>query len=258
MRFPWQPASEVRGNMAVGNLRDMILKVLANDQGVHVETLMAALGALHGFAAQNAALKRVYETRKLGEVIPESSIALVKTVDNKRYLFGEWINQSIFYTEENDLSLERIALGTASAMGIELTELVNSAELAGQIAETIGSAEFGSSTVIPDHHPHQSAISLLKDLWQLCIDVMELDVPADKQEPALKEEHWPAIISVVIAQVLEMTKDVLNARLSVQLLIESAIITAKIDPGLVPSSRWDVTEFDGGLLVNPKVLIATT
>lgn len=257
MRFPWQPESEVRGNMAVGNLRETLLKVLANDQGVHVETLMAALGAVHGFASQNAALKRLYEAREQGETIPESAIALVKTVDEKRFIFGDWVNQSIFYTEENDLSLERIALGTAAAMGVELTDLVNPAELAGQIADTIGTPDFGQSLIIRDHHPHQTAVSLIKDLWQLVIDVMELEMPSDKQEPALDEAHWPAIVSVVVAQVLEMTKDVLDARLSVQLVMESAIMTAKVDPATVASSRWNVSEFDGGLLVNPKRYIAS-
>lgn len=257
MRFPWQPHSETRGNMAVGNLRESLLKVLANDQGVHVETLMAALGAVHGFASQNAALKRVYETRQSGETIPENAIALVKTIDDKRFLFGDWINQSMFYTEENDLSLERIALGTASAMDIAFTDLVNPAELAGQIAETIGTEEFGKSTVLVDHHPHQSAVSLLNDLWQLFIDVMELEAPSDNPEPALDEAHWPAIASVVVAQFLEMTKDVLDPRLSVQLLLESAIMTSKLDPASVAGARWDVSEFDGGLLVNPKRHIAS-
>ncbi|RYZ75971.1 MAG: hypothetical protein EOP05_06415 [Proteobacteria bacterium] len=87
--------------MAVGNLRESILKVLANEQGVHVETLMAALGALQGFAAQNAALKRFHHARTNNEVVPENALALVRTVDEKRFLFGDWINKAIFFTEEN-------------------------------------------------------------------------------------------------------------------------------------------------------------
>lgn len=256
MRFPWQPESETRGNMAIGNLRESLLKVLANEQGVHVETLMAALGALHGFASQNAALARVIAAKDAGETLPESAIALVKTVDEKRFLFGDWINKHIFYTEENDLSLERITLGTAHAMGIELTDLVDASKLAGEIAETVGSETFGQSNVIADHHPHQSAVSLVNDLWQLFLDIMELESPNAPNEPALNVEHYPAFVSVVVAQFLEMTKDVLDSRIAVQLLLESAMITAKIDPARVPAASYDVNEFDGSLLVTRRTLIA--
>lgn len=242
--------------MAIGNLRESLLNVLANEQGVHVETLMAALGALHGFASQNAALERVHAAKESGGPVPESAIALVKTVDDKRFLFGDWINKHIFYTEENDLSLERVALGTAHAMGIELTDLVDPAALSGQIAETVGGAEFGQSTVIVDHHPHQTAVSLLGDLWQLFIDIMELDAPNAPTEPAIQPEHYPAVVSVVVAQFLEMTKDVLDSRIAVQLLLESSMITAKVDPATLAAATWDVNEFDGSLLVTRRTLIA--
>lgn len=246
--------------MAVANLREAIINVLANDEGVHVETLMTTLGALQGFASQNAALKEVHQARKDGEVVPETAVALVKTVDEKRFLFGDWINESIFFTEENDLSLERVVFGSVSAMGVELSELVNPAELAGEIADRVGTSDFGSSTVLAEHTPHQTAYSLLKDTWQLFTDIMELDVasndPKANEEPPLDEDYWPAVATVVIAQFLEMTKDVLDARISVHLLMESAIMMAKVDPALIAGSRWDVSEFDGGLLVNPKTLIA--
>jgi hypothetical protein len=57
--YPWQPESTITGNLAIGNLRDNLLKRSKTERGTHAETLLTAVGALAGFAAQNAALTQI-------------------------------------------------------------------------------------------------------------------------------------------------------------------------------------------------------
>ena len=58
--LPWQDTDdEIITNMAIGRLRDSLLMWLKTGRGVHAETLLVAIGALAGFAAQHAVFVRV-------------------------------------------------------------------------------------------------------------------------------------------------------------------------------------------------------
>jgi len=60
VRLPWSgTADEALHNLALGNLHASMLQWLKDEAGVHAETLMVAIGALAGFAGQNAALVRI-------------------------------------------------------------------------------------------------------------------------------------------------------------------------------------------------------
>ena len=55
--FPWEPESTIRANLAIGELRQMLLK-RGHGNAAHAATLLSAAGAMVGFAAQNAALEQ--------------------------------------------------------------------------------------------------------------------------------------------------------------------------------------------------------
>jgi hypothetical protein len=54
--YPWQPESSKIGNRAIGDLGVGLMNSLKTVRGIHSETLPTVIGALVGFAAQNAAL----------------------------------------------------------------------------------------------------------------------------------------------------------------------------------------------------------
>ena len=56
-RFPWEPESVNRANLVMAAVRQLLLQKIPSE-GVHAQSLLAAAGALVGFAAQNSALEQ--------------------------------------------------------------------------------------------------------------------------------------------------------------------------------------------------------
>src|SRR3979490_1823461 len=60
VQLPWKNTpDEIVVNLATGSLRESMLGWLKTERGVHAETLMVAIGALAGFAGQNAVWTRI-------------------------------------------------------------------------------------------------------------------------------------------------------------------------------------------------------
>ena len=60
VRYPWAGTrDEIAVNLAIGSLRDSMLKWLTSERGVHAETLLVSIGAIAGFAAQCAVQERI-------------------------------------------------------------------------------------------------------------------------------------------------------------------------------------------------------
>src|ERR1043165_4439944 len=60
VRYPWSGTDdEIVVNLAIGSLRDSLMKWLTSERGVHAETLLVSIGAIAGFAAETAALDRM-------------------------------------------------------------------------------------------------------------------------------------------------------------------------------------------------------
>jgi hypothetical protein len=67
-----------------------ILKALKTERGVHTETLLTSIGAVAGFAAQNAALDRV-TSKERDLVNPPLSMAIARAKSGEAFLFGDAI-----------------------------------------------------------------------------------------------------------------------------------------------------------------------
>jgi hypothetical protein len=60
IQYPWTGADdEIAVNLALGSLRDSLVKWLTTERGLDAETLLVSAGAIAGFAAQAAALERI-------------------------------------------------------------------------------------------------------------------------------------------------------------------------------------------------------
>ncbi len=250
--FPWQPQSNITGNLAVGNLRINLLERLRNERGVHAETLMVAIGALAGFAAQNAALGRVAATLINKEELPKTSLVLGQ-ISGETYLVGDWINTFLFNDPGSQLTLYKMAGATAmQAGGIQMKDLPDFKEMVEHVVRTMGKTEFGRIRAPSGHQPALQPVEALKILWPFACKILTLPLPKGIPsgiEPPLQESHWPVVISFVAAQLIGWAKEALNPRISYALAMESAIITAKINPQIIEPGKWKIEASAGKLMV---------
>ena len=237
VRLPWQPQSEILGNLAIGNLRNNLLHRLATQRGVHIESMLTAVGALAGFAAQNAALVSVDEIARRHGKVASGSLAIVRPKSGGVFIMGELPN-TYLYEDEGDFPLWTFL---ARASGLRPAQLPVQRELARQVAETIGEPSFGLLHCPDDHRPSHQPIEFLKLLWSWTEDLLRMPPPSGMPpdaEPPLKEVWWPVIIATVAGQLIEMSKAMLDPALGCALAMEAAIITSKVDPKTVVPGRW--------------------
>lgn len=243
--YPWQPDSTITGNLAIGNLRENLLKSLKTQRGIHTETLLAVVGALAGFAAQNAALNQVTSP---DPALPKLSIAVALGGAGEKYVFGDAVNLYLYPEPNSALPLFAIIGGAVIQAGLTPDQLPDYKEMAKHVASVVGSPQFGLLRAPKDHQPQLQPLELLRRFWPLTRDLMRLPLPKgipSGRETPLKEIHWPIIVSLVASQFIAMTKDVLNPRIGAALVMESAVITSKIDPEQIEPGKWRISTGEG-------------
>jgi hypothetical protein len=279
-QLPWQPQSEIRGNLAIGNLRENLQRFLRNERGVHAETLLTAVGALVGFASQNAALIRAAEVTSVkGCVVPWDGVALFGDESGERHLAGNWINAHLHNEVGSIFPLWGFIAAAAIQSGAASGDLADTGEMARHVTQSFGRGDYGKLRAPTGHEPALQPNELVKRLWAATCQIFRLPLPMDlplrqppqgliqtmlgwlskllgrsprqdtESEPPLDEIHWPIILSMAAAQFLQLTKDVLNPRISFALVMESAIISSKIDPERIEPGKWDIRAAAGGLAV---------
>jgi hypothetical protein len=244
-RFPWQPDSTATGDLAIKNLRETLMKALKNDRGIHSETLLTAVGALAGFAAQNAALDRITSR---DPAAPRLSIAIAQTKSGEKLILGDAVNVFLYPEAHSTLPLVAIIAGAAAQAGVPIAELPDYHEMAAYVATVVGTPDFGVLRARPGNPPQLGPLELLRKLWPLAREVLQR--PPNKgflrrAEKPLQEVQWPIIISVVGSQLIGMTKGTLSPRIGAALLIESAVITSKIDPETIEPGKWRISTGEG-------------
>ncbi len=253
-KLPWQPQSEIRGNLAIGNLRENLLRFLGNERGVHAETLLTAMGALAGFAGQNAALIRAAAATSAEGYVPQYSVVLIGTKPGERYLAGEWINAHLFNEAGSVFPLWGFIAAAATESGAAREELADIRDIARHVASSLGGADYGKLRAPAGHQPALQPNELLRKLWPRVCEILRLPLPEPirTNELPLEEIHWPIIVSMVASQFIKLTKDVLHPRISFALAMESAVISSKVDPELVAPGNWDFHATAGSLAVKRR------
>jgi hypothetical protein len=246
--FPWHPASTETGKKAIGDLGLGLMSSLKTARGVHTETLLTVVGAVAGYAAQNAALNVIASPHPSQSAPPTRSFAIANTESGERFLFGDVINVFLFPESGSVLPLGALIAGAAVGAGVKEEELPNYGEIAAHIASVVGTSEFGKLRARQGVEPHLQPVAALLKFWPYTRDILArppLKRLFRRQETPLQEIHWPIVLGLVASQYIAMTKQVLNPSVSAALIMESAVITSKIDPELIEPGKWRISSAKG-------------
>jgi hypothetical protein len=96
--------------IASGAVTQRLLAILKTERGVHIESVLCALGALAGYSCQ-ASVRAIAVARGLPEV---GLLTVVQTRDGKTYYFGDELNKPL---AESKYSVWGIAGGGAQQAG---------------------------------------------------------------------------------------------------------------------------------------------
>jgi hypothetical protein len=252
IRYPWTGTDdEIAVNLAIGSLRESLIKGLTTERGVHAETLLVSIGAIAGFAVQCAVEERIKKRdipgatkdmprAELGKLMHDKGLAVVVTArSGEKYQFGDLLNGYLVNQATTvNYHLFGMLAGAAVQMGVKYEELPDAIPMFSHASKTIGTPEYGILHPPRPLDPHFTPHEALKKFWPEVKFIFERTDGQRVVDPAkgrnVKPEYWPLISALVAQQLLQWTKDIIDLRAGVALIMESAIVMSKIDATSVP------------------------
>jgi len=257
VQYPWEgTGDEIVVNLAIGSLRDSLMKWLTTERGVHAETLLVSIGAIAGFAAQTAALERMNKRdvplpAGFDKTVPREAfntylrdaglILIGSTKDGQHFYLGDLINGYLVQQKTTvDHSLFAILAGAAIEAGVKANQLPDMPGLFRHVASTVGKPDYGILRPPKPLDPHYTPRAALNEFWPGVKFIFERTdgqgVVDGIRGESVKPEYWPLITALVARQFLLMAKDTIEPRIALALMMESAIVTSKVDPKTVPQT----------------------
>jgi hypothetical protein len=189
-----------------------LMNALRDQKGIHIESLICALGSLAGYACQSAARMYGASSRSLEDV----SWVEIKTNDGRLFFSGDSINKPLV---EAKLSVWSLAAGQAQHLGCK--ELLDIHEVFEFVIRSIGNEKFGKLRVVSEHQSRNWPIQYVNYLWEPLLPMVKRFCP----EP----EDWPLLYGFAIQGAISQGKDILDPCLALKIAMESAVPMSKID-----------------------------
>ena len=198
-------------------LRNYVLEAYKDSKGVHIESVLSALGSLSGFAVQEGLRQKlVIESGQ-----PESKIFfIVKTKNNEVFYFGPIFDQFLTGIKQGNFSVWTIVAEGAVKAGA--TKLPDINLIAKENAERIGLASYGVPDAISGHPVKDLPLVALQKHWIKVREILEFN----KVEPI----YWGWEIAYVAQGLILEGKDIIPPHIAAEIVMEAAIPMSKIDP----------------------------
>lgn len=248
-RFPWEPESANRANLAASAIRQVLTQKIP-PKGAQAQSLLVAAGALVGFAAQNSALEQGELLTARRDLVAPESLMLRQVKDGPRYLAGRWINAPLLLGYGHGFPLQRFVVQAGSAGGMQRTDFPDYWELERQVAKAAFGGELGRLAPAEGREATARPQDLLRVLWPAARRIIQAPMPLEMaDEPALHAAHWPIVLSLVAARLMGHAKAEVPAAVAAGLVMEAALVASKLDPDLVDRGRWLVGPGPRGLQI---------
>lgn len=208
-RLPQDPLAGVK--LGAGEVRLRLLEALASPQGVHVESLLAAVGALAGQATQ-ASLRFTAEQAGRPPLAPFQTL---RTKDGRCFVTGEALNRALASHPHSLWSLaaaEAIHLGCANLPELD--------DLFAYGIKSLGTEHFGRPLVPDQHQPSLVSLGCLPELWPVMFHLAREFCPAPS--------HWPILFSITAQQVISMGRSVIDPCIALRIVMDTAIANSKL------------------------------
>jgi len=203
---------------------------LRNGRQVQPEAVLCALGALAGYAAQQAIREAVVKTGKLSL---DQAFVVIETRSGEVYFFGDLLNAIIAAKDDADnVKSQAKDSGHASiwkivsAAGYEAgaLNLPDVTDMIKHCAATVGGQDFGIPRVPDAHMPEILPRDAVARFW-----------PATRRKLADAEPmSWPLHLAMAARTLIVDLKDAVRPDIAVQIVMESAVPMSKIDPVTLP------------------------
>ena len=201
-------------------IADWLMRELKDERGIHCETLLTVVGALAGYAAQQALWEGMV---KPGKLAITQAFTVVETNSGATYFFGDALDALLASMEPKHLSIWKIVAGGALVSGGD--HLPDIGNLLRHCAATVGTSAFGLPRVPDEHLPSILPRAALERFW-----------PGARLFLALAEPlHWPIHMAHAAQKLTQAMKGSIAPDLAVRIIMEAAVPMSRVDPATVPN-----------------------
>jgi len=200
---------------------------LHNGRETQQEAVLCALGALAGYAAQQAIREALVKTGKLAL---DQAFVVIETRSGEVFFFGDLLNAVIVSKDggqsgardKGHASIWKIVSGGGYEAGaINLPDIT---DIIKHCAATVGSQEFGIPRLPDAHMPAILPREAVSRFW-----------PAARRGLSVAEPmSWPLHFAMAAHTLIVALKDTLRPDIAVQIVMEAAVPMSKIDPVSLP------------------------
>lgn len=248
-RFPWEPESAHRANLASSAVRALLVQKVP-PRGATAPSLLVAAGALVGAAAQNAALEQGELLTARRDLVAPQSLMLRHLKDGRRFLAGRWINAPLLLGYGHGFPLQRFVIQAGSAGGMKRTDFADYWDLERQVTRAAAEGVLGPLAPMEGRSATARPTDLLRVLWPATRRIIIAPMPLEHaDEPPLHEAHWPVLLAGVAARLMAQVKDEVPAPVAANLVMEAALIASKLDPDVAERGRWLLAPGPRGLQI---------
>ncbi len=200
---------------------DWLMREIKDERGVHCETILTAIGALAGYAAQQALWEGMV---KPGKLAITEAFTIVETSSGATYFFGETLDTLLASMEPKHLSIWKIVAGSTLASGGD--HLPDIGNLLRHCAATVGTSAFGLPRLPDDHLPSMLPRAALEQFWPGARLLLTLAEPL----------HWPLHMASAAQKLMQAMKGSIAPDLAVRIIMEAAVPMSRVDPATVPNN----------------------
>ncbi len=196
-------------------LTQRLIQAMKTDRGVHIESLLCALGSLAGYSCQASV-----RAQAISQGLPETALLTrIETTHGKTFFFGDALNKPL---AESRYSVWGVVAGGAQQAGCKA--LPDLADVFKNASSTVGTAAFGVPRVPHANRPSDTPLNYVRTLWPVLKPLVVKYCPTP--------EHWPILISLSAQEVIAMGKSVIDPCLALSLVMESAVPMSKVNLGV--------------------------
>lgn len=201
-------------------IADWLMRELKDQRGIHCETLLTVIGALAGYAAQQALWEGMV---KPGKLAIAQAFKVMETPSGATYFFGDTLDSLLVSLEPKHISVWKIVAGGVLAAGGEHLPNVN--ELLRHSAATAGTSAFGLPRLPDDHLPSILPRAAVERFWPGARLLLSLSDPL----------QWPLLMAHAAQKLMLAMKGSIAPDLAVKIVMEAAVPMSRVDPATVPN-----------------------
>ena len=231
---PWKGRPEgAAADLAVADLVNNLPRRLTVNGKLHAETLLAATGAIAGFAAQRAVMDGMSAE---AIVAPSSGFEIVQTWNGGYFFFGEALDRGLLPQSPSDPhKLWALAASAATATGLGALPPIT--PMFEHVAKTIGSPREGTTSA-PGCEFKAPARELLMAVWPFALKCFAGQVSGEQlAPPAVVGQPWrPVVGALAAARMIRHTALAVPPLNALTIVMETAIYASKLAPAMVEAS----------------------